>query len=85
MCVCVCGVSELINTHFPRYDSFKYGPVSCLSFSPSSPSSTTSIARYPKQCTLDADVFVTPDVVITTSTGSVVHVTANGTVLDVSV
>ena len=40
-------------------------------------------SKYPQQCTLDGGVFVTPDVVISTTNASVVHITANGTIVDV--
>jgi len=39
--------------------------------------------EYPDQSTLDADSFVVPDFIVSTSASVIAHVTTNGTVVDV--
>ena len=39
--------------------------------------------EYPDESTLDADSFVVPDFIVSTSASVIVHVTTNGTVVDV--
>jgi hypothetical protein len=68
------------------YDSLSFGPISSISFAYNPhlhKNIPHSSSDYPRQSTLDGSSFIIPNFTLSTSTATVVHVTANGSIVDV--